>query len=148
LGALPGFIVGATAALVSNFALGQGPWTPWEMAAWGLTGIGGAGLARVAGRELGRWPLAVFCGAMGFVYGAIMAVFQTTVTGVEGISGWLAVSGTSFPFNLAHALGNVGFCLVIGPSLVHAIGRFRRRFTVRWAAPAAAAAVAALLVAG
>jgi hypothetical protein len=142
LGALPGFVVGATAALVSNFALGQGPWTPWEMAAWGITGLAGAGLARVAGRELGRWPLAVFCGAMGFVFGAIMDLFQTTVTGVHGISGWLAVSGTSFPFNLAHAVGNVGFCLLIGPSFVHAIARFRRRFTVQWAAPAAVASVA------
>jgi energy-coupling factor transport system substrate-specific component len=139
LGGLPGFIVGAVAALVSNFVLGQGPWTPWEMVAWGVTGLAGAGLARVAGRNVGRWPLALFCGSMGFVHGAIMDTFQTTVTGVQGISGWLAVSGTSFTFNLAHAVGNVVFCLLIGPSFVHAIGRFRRRFVVRWQAPAAAA---------
>src|SRR5207247_9990695 len=55
LGAPPGFVVGATAALVSNFALGQGPWTPWEMVAWGVTGVSGAVLARVAGREPARW---------------------------------------------------------------------------------------------
>ncbi|MFL5886782.1 MAG: prenyltransferase/squalene oxidase repeat-containing protein [Thermoleophilaceae bacterium] len=144
LGALPGFVVGATAALVSNFALGQGPWTPWEMAAWGITGVLGAGLARVAGRELGRWPLALFCAAMGFLYGAIMDLFQTTVVGLQGIGGWLTVSGTSFTFNLAHAVGNVAFCLLIGPSFVHAIGRFRRRFTVHWQTPAAVAG--ALLV--
>ena len=33
-----GFLVGALAALVSNFFLGQGPWTPWQMYAWGLVG--------------------------------------------------------------------------------------------------------------
>ncbi|MFR1640313.1 MAG: ATP-binding cassette domain-containing protein, partial [Eggerthellaceae bacterium] len=30
-----GFLVGALAALVSNFFFGQGPWTPWQMYAWG-----------------------------------------------------------------------------------------------------------------
>ncbi|MDO4502299.1 MAG: ECF transporter S component [Coriobacteriia bacterium] len=33
-----GFMVGALAALVSNFFFGQGPWTPWQMYAWGLMG--------------------------------------------------------------------------------------------------------------
>ena len=31
----PGFVVGAIGALVSNFFLGQGPWTPWQMLGWG-----------------------------------------------------------------------------------------------------------------
>ena len=42
LGGAPGFAVGALAALVSNFWFGQGPWTPWQMAGWGLCGILGA----------------------------------------------------------------------------------------------------------
>ncbi len=35
VGAAPGFAVGALAAAVSNLWLGQGPWTPSEMAGWG-----------------------------------------------------------------------------------------------------------------
>ncbi len=35
LGGAPGFMVGAVAALVSNLFFGQGPWTPWQMAASG-----------------------------------------------------------------------------------------------------------------
>ncbi len=45
IGGAPGFAVGALSALISNFWLGQGPWTPWQMAGWGLVGLGGAGLA-------------------------------------------------------------------------------------------------------
>src|SRR5688500_164645 len=45
LGGAPGFAVGAVAALASNLFFGQGPWTPWQMAAWGLVGVGGAALA-------------------------------------------------------------------------------------------------------
>ncbi|MDO4291192.1 MAG: ECF transporter S component [Eggerthellaceae bacterium] len=33
-----GFMVGALAALVSNFFFGQGAWTPWQMYAWGMVG--------------------------------------------------------------------------------------------------------------
>ena len=32
VGPAPGFAVGALAAAVSNLWLGQGPWTPWQMA--------------------------------------------------------------------------------------------------------------------
>ena len=35
LGGAPGFAVGAVAALASNVFFGQGPWTPWQMCAWG-----------------------------------------------------------------------------------------------------------------
>src|SRR5207237_3686143 len=48
LGPAPGFVVGALAGLTSNFFFGQGPWTPWQMAAWGITGLIGASLAVAA----------------------------------------------------------------------------------------------------
>ncbi len=58
LGGAPGFAVGALAGLSSNFFFGQGPWTPWQMAAWGATGLIGAVLARLVGQRLNRWVLA------------------------------------------------------------------------------------------
>lgn len=33
-----GFLTGAVSAFVSNFLFGQGPWTPWQMAAYGIGG--------------------------------------------------------------------------------------------------------------
>lgn len=39
LGAQSGFIVGSMSAFVSNFLFGQGPWTPFQMVAWGLIGM-------------------------------------------------------------------------------------------------------------
>ena len=41
-----GFMVGALAALASNFFFGQGPWTPWQMYAWGLIGYLAGALAQ------------------------------------------------------------------------------------------------------
>ena len=39
LGAQSGFVVGSMSAFVSNFLFGQGPWTPFQMTAWGLIGM-------------------------------------------------------------------------------------------------------------
>ena len=38
LGGAPGFAVGAVTAIASNIVFGQGPWTPWQMLAWGSSG--------------------------------------------------------------------------------------------------------------
>ena len=62
LGAVPGFVVGAVTALVSNIFLSQGPWTAWQMVGWGGVGAGAAGLAwLMRGRELSRMQLAAVC---------------------------------------------------------------------------------------
>jgi energy-coupling factor transport system substrate-specific component len=144
LGGAPGFAVGAVAALGSNLVFGQGPWTPWQMGAWGLIGIVGAMLGAASGRRLGRLTLAVACGAAGLLYGAILD-FSTWVnfSGTHTLAGYVAFSGTSLSFNIAHAVGNVVFCLAFGPAFVRALLRFRERFEVRWE-PIAAAALAAL----
>src|SRR5947209_18518033 len=49
LGPAPGFVVGAVAGLTSNFFFGQGPWTVWQMADRGATGLLGDGLASATG---------------------------------------------------------------------------------------------------
>ncbi len=44
-----GFMVGSLAAVVSNMVLGQGPWTPWQMLAWGFAGLSGGLMQRFFG---------------------------------------------------------------------------------------------------
>ncbi|MDO4519321.1 MAG: ECF transporter S component [Eubacteriales bacterium] len=39
MGPEAGFLTGAACALVSNFLFGQGPWTPWQMFAYGIAGV-------------------------------------------------------------------------------------------------------------
>jgi energy-coupling factor transport system substrate-specific component len=156
LGGAPGFAVGAVAALASNLFFGQGPWTPWQMGAWGLVGIGGAALARTVGRDLGRIGLSLACAAAGAVYGTIMNVSMWVLWSGDHTAAKLgAFFATSAPFDVAHILGNVVFCLAFGPALVRALRRYRSRFEVRWVpSPALArgaavpAVLAALLLSG
>jgi energy-coupling factor transport system substrate-specific component len=146
LGGAPGFAVGAVAAIASNLFFGQGTWTPWQMAAWGLIGIAGAGLALVYrrfGRRPGRVVLSLACALAGLAYGAVMN-FSLWVT-YSGDHTWAKLAttfATSLPFDLAHAGGNVVFCLAFGPALLAALLRFRARFDVEWR-PAGAALPAA-----
>jgi energy-coupling factor transport system substrate-specific component len=145
LGGAPGFAVGAVAALASNLFFGQGPWTPWQMGAWGLVGLGGAGLAALFGRQLGRSTLTAACFAAGLVYGAVMNFsLWVTYSGDHTVAKLGSYFATSLPWDLAHALGNAAFCLAFGPALVAALTRYRKRFEVVW--KPAAAGLAALVV--
>lgn len=144
-GGAPGFAVGAVAALVSNLFFTEGPWTPWQMGAWGAIGVAGAGLALLGAGRLGRVPLALACGLAGLLYGVIVN-FGSVATFGGGELGrrFLAYQSTSLPWDLAHAGGNVAFFLLFGPALVRTLRRFRTRLTFTWEPHPAALAVAVL----
>ncbi len=133
LGGGPGFAVGAIAGLVSNFWLGQGPWTPWQMAGWGMVGIGGAVLARVSGRRVGRLQLALWAALAGLAYGALLDLsVMVSYGGEQSIDRYLALSARGIPFNVIHAVGNFTLMIAAGPALVRMLDRYRERFDFEW----------------
>jgi energy-coupling factor transport system substrate-specific component len=126
-----GFMVGAVAALVSNFFLGQGPWTPWQMFCWGMCGVA-AGC--MSGREKGynRLSFAAFAGICGYLFGWVMNIwhwvgFIYPLT----LQTFLATYLASFPFDTVHALGNIAFALLFGPPFYHILLRYRKKMEVR-----------------
>ncbi len=134
LGPAPGFAVGGLTALVSNFWFGQGPWTPWQMAGWGLCGILGAGLAVVRPRA-GRFTLAAVCALAGIAYGALLNFsLMATYGGDLSLQRFLVLESRAVPFDAAHAIGNATLALIAGPAMVRMLIRFRERF--EWRAPA------------
>ena len=150
LGGAPGFVVGAIAGLTSNFFFGQGPWTPWQMAAWGVTGLLGAGLASVTGRRLGRWPLAVFCAAVGFAFTVVQDLGDWVTYSDHSLAQLGVYVGKGLGFDAIHAGGCFLFALAFGPALARSISRFAARLHVEWRAPrgAVAGVIAALILGG
>lgn len=133
LGGAPGFAVGAVGALTSNLVFGQGPWTPWQMTAWGLVGVLGAGWARVTRQRLPRWSTAALCGVSGLLYGALLNLSVLTAAGgTPSLGQWAAVEAAGLPFDVAHAVGNIVFFLAFGPAFVRVLRRYRARLDVRW----------------
>jgi energy-coupling factor transport system substrate-specific component len=133
LGARSGFAVGVVAAFVSNFFLGQGSWTPWQMLGWGACGVAGALAAPLLRR---RVALAVFCFVLGVAFSAFMDVWTwLSFYDQHTWQTFVAVHGRGLPFDLAHGVGNVVIALVAGPELRRLLDRYGRRLRaeVIWA---------------
>jgi energy-coupling factor transport system substrate-specific component len=144
LGPAPGFAVGALSGLVSNFWFGQGPWTPWQMAGWGMCGVMGAALA-LGVRNAGRFSLAAVCGLAGIAYGVLLNFsLMATYGGDLSLERFLTLEARAIPFDVAHVVGNVAFALLAGPAMVRMLVRFRRRF--QWRTPAVATAILVVLL--
>lgn len=128
LGGAPGFAVGALTALVSNFWFGQGPWTPWQMAGWGLCGLLGAALA-LGTRNAGRLALAATGAFAAVIFGALLNFsLMATYGGDLSWQKFWVLEGRAIPFEVAHATGNVVLALIAGPAMVRMLIRFRERF--------------------
>jgi energy-coupling factor transport system substrate-specific component len=132
LGARAGIAAGAIAALVSNFFLGQGPWTPWQMLGWGACGAAGALTRRLIRR---RVPFAVACCVLGFGFSAMMDIWEWYSFYPHTWVALTALVGRGFPFDAAHAIGNLVIALAAGPELRRVLDRYGRRLRteVVWA---------------
>jgi energy-coupling factor transport system substrate-specific component len=132
LGLRAGVGVGATAAFVSNFFLGQGLWTPWQMLAWAGCGAVGALLAPFLRRRI---PLALACCALGFVYGFVLDLWNWYAFFPHTLGSFVAREAAGIPFDIAHASGNLALALAAGPELRRMLERYGRRLKteVVWA---------------
>ena len=127
IGLRAGVATGACAALLSNALLGQGPWTPWQMLAWGLVGATAALLAPLLRTRAG---LAAFGAAWAFLFDWIMDVWAWSALG--GGTSFIAFVIAGLPFDVAHAAGNVAIALVAGPLLIRMLDRYAARLRARF----------------
>jgi energy-coupling factor transport system substrate-specific component len=126
LGPVAGFMVGALTAVVSNFFLGQGPWTLFQMVAWGLAG---ASAPLLRSLPLRSWVLAGFGFVWGFVFGAIMNTW-TWVAFVypNTIQTFIVTWANSIWFDAVHAVGNALFLSMLGVRTIAILRRYYVRF--------------------
>jgi energy-coupling factor transport system substrate-specific component len=132
LGPLPGFSVGALGMLASNFVLGQGPYTPWQMAAWGLVGLAGAALGALSSRRLGRVQLALACAVAALGAKEIMNVYQWTLGASHTPAAFLAIATTGLPYDLTDTIASFAFGFAFGPELSRLLARMRAKMDVSW----------------
>jgi energy-coupling factor transport system substrate-specific component len=132
LGLRAGVAVGGIAALASNFVLGQGPWTPWQMLAWGGCGAVGALAAPLLRRRL---PFALLCFVLGFAFSGLMDVWEWYSFYPHTWAALTVQLGRGVWFDGAHAVGNLVLALVAGPELRRLLERYGRRLRteVVWA---------------
>ena len=132
LGLRAGVGVGMLAAFASNFFLAQGPWTPYQMLAWGACGALGALLAPILHRRL---ALALTACVLGFAFSAFMDVWEWFAFWPHDWRSFTLVLGRGLPFDISHAAGNVVLALAVGLELLRLLERYGRRLhaEVVWA---------------
>lgn len=128
LGPQAGFLTGSLTALSSNLLLGQGPWTPWQMFAWGLAGWLAGQLSRSG---LLRRPVAVYVYGIliSFVYGALLNVW--VVAGFVRPFNWaaaLAVYLTSLPIDALHAASTLIFLILFYRTWLKKLDRLKMKY--------------------
>lgn len=109
-GCRKGYMTGALCALVSNLFLGQGPWTLFQMTAWGIVGLGAGLLAKCPGmlkERAGTYLYAGYGVFSGFLFSIITDLLTVSYLGDNiSISSAFAVFATGIAFNMGHAVFN------------------------------------------
>lgn len=126
-----GYVVGAMTGFLSNFIFGQGPWTPWQMAAFGIVGLlAGLLFHRKDGRVPKLLPLCIFGFFAAFaVYGVIVDC-STLFTNYNVIT-WktfLAILSSGVVFNLIHGAGTFVFLLLLANPMLKKLNRIRVKY--------------------
>src|ERR1700737_2883092 len=150
-----GFASGALTLLLSALLTAAlAPWLPYQMLAAGWVGMGAGYLGRMTRRSTSPGAIAVLClygCAAGFVYGLLLDLWEWPLLVAAGSSplSWVPGIGlaaqlrrfggfylaTSLAYDSFRAAGNLVLIAILGPAVIRALDRFRRRFLLYWAEP-------------
>ena len=134
-GAEAGFLTGAVSAFASNFFFSQGPWTPWQMMAYGIGGFV-AGLLFHKKRPFpGRpWLSTLALSAVGFltvmlVVGPLLDTCTVFTTGSRITWKYaLAVYAAGFGYNLTHAAATAITIFLVSRPLLEKLDRLKCKY--------------------
>lgn len=128
-----GFLVGAVAALSSNFFLSQGPYTPWQMMAYGMGGML-AGFLFQEGK-LPRTP--VVMGIVGFLdvlllIGPLLdtcTVFLAPIT--INLKSILSIYLSGFAVNITQGISTFLVLFLLGNPMLEKLHRIKVKYGIR-----------------
>lgn len=129
LGPEAGFLTGALSAALSNFWFGQGPWTAFQMLAWGLIGLAAGYLREPLIRHR---ALLLLDGVLsGIAYSMVMDVWTVMWYG-SGFNWALytAAIATALPHTILYAVSNFAFLWFLARPIGEKLERIRVKYGV------------------
>ena len=127
LGTESGFLCGALSALVSGFIFGLGPWTPFQMFAWGLIGLLSSLLSEFLKKN--KIALCVFGAVSGVLYSLLLDIVSTMwYDGVFNPSRYLALFVTALPVTAVYAASNVIFLFLLATPMGKKLERIKIKY--------------------
>ena len=125
-----GFMVGAITAFVSNFFYGQGPFTPWQMFAYGAGGMLAGFLFRKNWLPRKNWVMAVF-GFFGVLLWVGPLLDCASIFLILPKITWSAVIATfvsGFYVNVSQAICTAAIMLLLGSALLEKLDRVKMKY--------------------
>lgn len=128
-GAEAGFLTGAVSAFASNFFFSQGPWTPWQMMAYGFGGFL-AGLLFSRRGKTHPVVLALFgFFAIVLAVGPLLDLCTVFTTGSKiSMKFVIAVFTAGFPTNLSHGAACAVTMLLLSHPLLAKLDRLKQKY--------------------
>ena len=125
-----GFLCGAVSGFVSNFIFGQGPWTPWQMFAYGIAGFLAGVLYQKGILKRKLLPLCVFGGVVVMtVVGPLLDMCSLfTMTSVVNGENAVALLLSGLPVNAVHATATVIFLLLLSRPMLDKLDRIKLKY--------------------
>ena len=125
-----GFLTGAVSALVSNLFFGQGPWTPWQMFAYGVAGFLAGLLIRNGRIPKKPLPMAIFGGVSVLMIVGPLLDTCSVFTMLSHITpkAVFSVYSAGLPINAIHAACTFVTLLLIGRPLLDKLERVQRKY--------------------
>ena len=129
LGGESGFLVGVLTVVISNFYFGLGPWTPFQMFAFGMIGLIAGFLAEPLKKS--RVALALYGVFAGVAFSCIMDVWSVLwyENGFHPQLYWGALL-TAVPYMFSYAVSNVIFLLLLGRPFGEKLERIKIKYGV------------------
>lgn len=127
IGIVDSLIVSLLSILLTNLFLGMGPWTILQIISFGLV-ILLTSLVKYFYQPqsfIRRIFFAIWAGFMGLVYGFVISYLNVRLYGMNNF--WVYYLN-GVPFDLLHAVGNVGFFIILEPMIVPII---KRKFEIK-----------------
>ncbi len=125
-----GFLVGAVAGFVSNFFFGQGPWTPWQMFAFGIIGFLAGILFKKGLLHKTKLSLCIF-GVITtvLIYGGIMNIASVIMYQPNPTKAMIIYAyAMGISFDLIHALGTAFFLWFVSEPMIDKIERIKVKY--------------------
>lgn len=127
LGRWNGFLSGSLAALLSDIFFGQGPWTFFQMLAWGIIGYA-CGIPFVT-KQFDKRPMRIlFSISSGIFFSVFMDIYTIMSTGSFEFLRYFALLLTSLPFMLTYIISNIVFLEFLYPVFIKKMKRIKLKY--------------------
>lgn len=129
LGAESGFLVGSLSALLSNIYFGQGPWTPFQMLAWGLIGLFAGYLSQPLKKH--RWAMLLYGVLSGIFFSFVMDIWTVLwYNGSFSLELYLTALVSAIPYTVIYAVSNFVFLFFLSKPLGQKLERIKLKYGV------------------